>query len=95
MTLSIEQIRWRRAEIQRIAAGYGARDVRIFGSLARGVARVGSDVDVLVSFEAGRSLLDLIGLQQDLTELLGLKVDVVSEGALEREDRILAEAVTL
>lgn len=95
MTLSIEQIRRRRAEIQRIAAGYGARDVRIFGSLARGVARVGSDVDVLVSFEAGRSLLDLIGLQQDLTELLGLKVDVVSEGALEREDRILAEAVTL
>jgi len=95
MNISIELVRRRRTEIHRIAEGYGARNVRIFGSLARGDARAESDVDVLVSFEPGRSLLDLIGLQQDLTELLGLKVDVVSEGALNRGDRILAEAVAL
>jgi predicted nucleotidyltransferase len=95
MTLSLEQVRQRRADIHRIAADHGARNVRIFGSLARGEAGPASDVDVLVVFEPGRSLLDLIGLQQDLTDLLRCKVDVVSEGALEREDRILTEAVAL
>jgi predicted nucleotidyltransferase len=95
MALSLELIRRRRADIHRLAAEHGARNVRIFGSLARGEAGPDSDVDVLVDFEPGRSLLDLIGLQQDLSDVLGCNVDVVSEGALEREDRILAEAVAL
>ena len=83
------------ARSQRIAAGYGARNVRIFGSLARGDAWAESDVDVLVSFEPGRSLLDLIGLQQDLTELLGRKVDVVFRRRTRPWGSILAEAVAL
>jgi predicted nucleotidyltransferase len=72
----------RRAEIIAVATRYGASDVRIFGSLARGDADETSDVDLLVRFEPGRSLFDQGGLLMDLRELLGTKVDVVSEGAL-------------
>jgi predicted nucleotidyltransferase len=95
MVIDLEQVRRRRADIQRIAARHGARNVRVFGSVARGDAGPGSDIDVLVEFEPGRSLLDLIGLQQDLSDLLGRKVDVVSQGALGEGDRILGEAVAL
>jgi uncharacterized protein len=77
-----EEIRKRRDEITRLAARYGAHDVRIFGSVARGDATEESDLDLLVRFEAGRSLLDQGGLLMDLRELLGIKVDVISEGAL-------------
>ncbi len=81
----------------RLAAAHGASDVRVFGSLARGEAGPRSDLDLLVRMEDGRSLLDLIGLWQDLRELLGRKVDVISEGGLSPHlrDRILAEAVPL
>jgi predicted nucleotidyltransferase len=65
--------------------------------VARGNAGPASDVDVLVHFEPGRSLLDLIGFEQDLSELLGCNVDVVSEGGISpyMEDHILREAVAL
>jgi predicted nucleotidyltransferase len=72
----------RRAEIIAAAKRYGASDVRLFGSLARGDADEASDVDLLVRFEPGRSLFHQGGLLMDLRELLGTKVDVVSEGAL-------------
>ena len=62
----------KREEILAIAAHHGASNVRIFGSVARGKARHDSDVDFLVEIEAGRSLLDRIGLIQDLEDLLGL-----------------------
>lgn len=71
-----------RAEILRIATRYGARNVRIFGSVARGDDRPGSDLDRLVDMEAGRSLLDLVGLGQDLEELLRRRVDVLTEASL-------------
>ena len=56
-----------------------------------------SDLDVLVQFEPGRSLLDLVGFEQDLSEMLGCKVDVVSELGISpyMEERILAEAIAL
>jgi predicted nucleotidyltransferase len=57
--MDIDELKAKREEILRIAAQHGARDVRIFGSLARGDARLDSDVDVLVNLEPGRSLLDL------------------------------------
>jgi predicted nucleotidyltransferase len=87
----------RREEILRIAARHGARNVRIFGSLARGEAGPESDVDLLVDLESGRSLLDLGGLLMDLQELLGCKVDVVTEEGLRPRirDRVLGEAVPL
>ena len=93
----LDQVRMQRAAILRIAAQYGARRVRLFGSVVRGEAEEGSDVDVLVDFEPGRSLLDQVGFEQDLEALLGRKVDVVVEGGISPylEDRILREAVPL
>ena len=86
-----------RDEILDIAARHGARNVRVFGSFARGDARPDSDIDLLVDLEPGRSLLDHVGLWQDLEELLGRRVDVVVDGGLSPhlEKRILAEATPL
>jgi predicted nucleotidyltransferase len=72
----------KRKDILRIARSHGARTVRVFGSVARGEAKPGSDVDVLVEMESGRSLLDLIAIKQDLEDLLSRKVDVVTEAAV-------------
>jgi hypothetical protein len=92
-----EILREKREEILRIAAKHGAYNVRIFGSVARGVADEQSDVDVLVELEPGRSLMDLGGLLMDLQELLGRRVDVVTERGLRSRirDRVLSEAVPL
>lgn len=86
-----------REEILRIAAKHGARNVRIFGSMARGEADEASDIDMLVHLDVGRSLFDLGGLLMDLQELLGRKVDVVTEKGLRARirDRVLREAVPL
>ncbi|TAN24270.1 MAG: DUF86 domain-containing protein [Acidobacteria bacterium] len=81
-----------RPTILRIAASYGAHNVRVFGSEARGEARGDSDLDLLVDMEPGRSLLDLVGLGQDLEDLLGRRVDVVTERSLLR-DRMRQDAV--
>ena len=75
----------KRDQILKIAAKRGAKRIRLFGSAARGDSGPGSDVDFLEEFEPGRSLLDQGGLLMDLQELLGCKVDVVSERALRRE----------
>jgi uncharacterized protein len=72
----------RRDEIRRVAARYRAHDVRVFGSVACQQDGPTSDLDLLVRFEPGTSLLDLAGLEQELTDLLGIEVDVVSEGGL-------------
>lgn len=87
----------RREEILAAAARYGASDVRLFGSVARGQADERSDVDLLVRFEEGRSLLDQGGLLMELRGLLGADVDVVSEGALTGRfgDIVRGEAVPL
>jgi predicted nucleotidyltransferase len=84
-------------EILRIAHDRGAYDVRVFGSRARGDARPDSDLDLLVCFESGRSLLDLVGMKRALEELLGIRVDVVSERGLSPylRDSVLAEAKRL
>ncbi len=83
-----------REEILSIAAKHGARNVRIFGSVARGEAGENSDIDLLVELDQGRSLLDLAGLVVDLEELLERKVDVVTEQGLYwlLRRRILKEA---
>jgi hypothetical protein len=93
MTLE-ELLKEKRPEILQIAAKHGARNVRVFGSAARGDAREDSDVDFLVDFEPGRSLLDHAALTLDLEELLGRKADVVTEGGLYwlLRRRILKEA---
>jgi uncharacterized protein len=89
--VTIEQ---NRAEILRIAARHGARNVRVFGSVARGEDRPDSDVDLLVDMDDDRSLLDLVGLGQDLQELLQRKVDVLTDESIHPafRTRIAAEA---
>lgn len=87
----------RREEVLRIAARHGARNLRVFGSVARGDAGPESDLDLLVELEQGRSLFDLGGLLMDLQDLLGCRVDVVTERGLRARirDRVLREAVPL
>jgi hypothetical protein len=87
----------KRDEILRIAAQYGARNIRLFGSAARGEADELSDIDFLVEMAPGRSLFDLGGLQFELESLLGCRVDVVTERGLKARirDRVLHEAVLL
>jgi predicted nucleotidyltransferase len=92
-----EVLKAKREEILRIAARHGARNVRVFGSVARGEADAESDVDVLVDMESGRSLLDMGGLLMDLQDLLGCRVDVVTERGLRERirERVLQEAIPL
>jgi predicted nucleotidyltransferase len=87
----------RRDEINRLAARRGAYDLRVFGSVARGEATEDSDLDLLVCWEPGRSLLDHAGLVQDLQELLGVKLQIGTEQSLHWyvRDRILREATPL
>jgi uncharacterized protein len=86
-----------RAEILRIAKENGATRVRIFGSFARGTARSDSDVDLLIDLEPGRHLLHLIAIKQDLEELLGREVHVVTEVAVSPyiRDEVLQSATPL
>ena len=95
--LTREDIRSRRDAILEIAGRYGAHDVRVFGSVARGDAKEGSDLDLIVRFDPGRSLLDHGGLIMDLRELLGVKVDVIDEEAMRERFRnhALQEAIPL
>ena len=96
--MTLEELRsTRREEILRLAAKRGARNVRVFGSVARGDSDERSDIDFLVEMEPGRTLFDLSGLLLDLQSLLEVRVDVVTERGLRPRvrDRALAEAVSL
>jgi predicted nucleotidyltransferase len=92
-----ELLKAKREEILRTAAKYGASNIRIFGSVARGEADVDSAIDFLVNLEPGRSLLDHAALLLELENLLGCKVDVVTERGLKARirDRVLQEAIPL
>jgi uncharacterized protein len=87
----------RREAILAIAGRYGARNVRVFGSVVRSEADAGSDVDFLVELEPGRSLFDLGGLLMDLQEHLHCKVDVMTPAMLKPRirEQILREAMLL
>jgi predicted nucleotidyltransferase len=97
MTWTLEALRARREQIMTIAARHGARNIRVFGSVARGDANADSDVDILIELDLGRSLFDLGGLAADVQELLGCNVDIVSERSLRPRfrSRVLAEAIAL
>lgn len=87
----------RRAEILALAERHGLRNVRVFGSMARGDADDAGDVDLLVSLAPGRSGLALGGLLMDVQDLLQRRVEVVTEGALHPalRERVLEEAQPL
>jgi predicted nucleotidyltransferase len=87
----------RREQILQLAEARGARNLRVFGSVARGDSNEGSDLDLLVAWDPDRSLLDHAGLVQDLQELLGIKVHLGTEKSLHWyvRERILREATPL
>jgi hypothetical protein len=96
--MTLEQLRSRhRNQIIALAQKRGAHNVRVFGSVARGDQGSDSDIDFLVDFEPGRSLLDLTGLWLDLEGTLGCKVDVVSSRGLRPRlaSELLREAISL
>jgi hypothetical protein len=97
MTVTRQTLQHNRQAILEIAQRHGAHDVRLFGSVARGESTQSSDVDILVRFDPDRSLFDHGGLIADLEELLGVKVDVVSEAGMRERfrERVLGEAVPL
>jgi len=92
-----ELLKEKKEEVLQIAAKHGARNVRLFGSVVRGEADEQSDVDLLVTFDPGTTLLDHAALIEELQELLERKVDVASERGLRPRisDRVLTEAVPL
>jgi hypothetical protein len=84
----------RRDAIKDLAARHGARNIRVFGSVATGEVGPESDIDLLVKMDDDRSLLDMSALALDLMDLMGVKVDIVSEDAIYwlLRRRILKEA---
>ncbi|MGO9122208.1 MAG: nucleotidyltransferase family protein [Desulfomonilaceae bacterium] len=92
-----ELLKEKREEILKIAARHGAHNIRVFGSVARGEADESSDIDLLVDMESDRSLLDVTAFVADIRDVLGRRVDVVSEKGLYWliRRRILKEAKPL
>ncbi len=86
-----------REKILDLGTRYGINRIRIFGSVARGEDNFSSDIDLLINFDEGRSLFDLIGFRNDIEELLGRRVDVVSENALHWyiKEKVIQEAVEI
>lgn len=96
--VSLDDLRHeKRAAILDAARRHGARSIRVYGSVARGQATDNSGLDLLVEWEPDRSLLDVVGLKQDLEDLLGVTVDIGSERGLHWfiRDEVLREAVSL
>lgn len=93
----LQLLKQNRLQILALAQKYGAFNVRVFGSVARGEARPDSDIDFLVDMESGRSLFDLGGFLYELRLLLGVEVDVVTEQGLRPRirEQVLNEVIPL
>ncbi len=96
MTAS-DTLKRHRADVLKLAAKYGATDIRVSGSVARGDANESSDIDLLVRMTPGRSVFDIGGLLMDVQDLLGRRVDVVTERGLRPRirEQVLREAVPI
>lgn len=91
---TLERLTRERDRLLRAATAHHARNLRVFGSVARGEDRPDSDIDLLVEFDPSASLLDLIGLQQDIEAILGRHADIVTPNGISPflRERILSEA---
>lgn len=94
---TLNALRAKRNEILAIARRHGAHNLRVFGSVAREADTPASDIDLLVDFEAERSLYDLVALQADMESFLARRTDIVTAASLNNHlrDRILQEASPL
>jgi uncharacterized protein len=92
--MTLREVREQRNRILEVASRYPVADVRVFGSVVRGEADHDSDLDFLIKTKPGCSLLHLGGMLQDLEDLLGCEVDLVTEEGLKPRlrERILVEA---
>ncbi len=92
-----ENLKKNTSQVLRIAANYGVRNIRVFGSVARGESGDRSDIDLLVTLDRGVTLMKVSALKRELEKLLGCKVDIVSDKGLRKQIRetILTEAVPL
>jgi predicted nucleotidyltransferase len=92
-----KKLRQHRSEVIKIAKSHGARDLKVFGSVVTGKEHEGSDIDLLVTFDKGVTLMGIVRLEFALGELLGVEVDVVPEKNLRPflRERVLGEAVPL
>lgn len=93
--VTLDTVYSRRAAILEVARRHGARNLRVFGSVARGEAGTTSDIDMLVDMEPGRTLLDLSALERELSEILGCRVEVGTTLSPRVRARVLREAVAL
>lgn len=93
----LDKLKQNKKELLAIASKRGASNVRVFGSVSRKEETEDSDIDFLVTLEQGRSLLDLVGLQQDLSAYLLRNVDVIPEDGITKylRDKIINEALSL
>ena len=90
-------LREKRDEILLIARKHGAYDLRVFGSVSRNETDEASDIDILLRFEKGRSLLDHASLVVEIEDALGCRVDIVTEQGLKNRirARVVSEAVPI
>ncbi len=94
--LTIERIK---ARITPLLKKHGVKKVAIFGSYARGEEKPKSDIDILVEFSERKSLLDIVGIEQELSDALGMKVDLLTEksispyliGRIKKEMKVIYE----
>ena len=95
--VSLNEIQNQKGTIIELANRYGIRNIRIFGSFANGDSNENSDLDLLVTMDRNRSLLDRIGFMHDLQDLLHIKVDVVNENALHHliRQKVIEEGISL
>ena len=91
---TLEELKRRKGEIQRISAKHGISRLRVFGSVARGEPTDQSDLDLLVDMAPSRDLVDLVSFIQEMQTVLHTRVDVVSEDGLSPflRNKIIAEA---
>lgn len=95
--VSLNDIKNQKGKISELGNNRGIRNIRVFGSFAHGNVDENSDLDLLVTMDEDRSLLDRIGFMHDVEDLLHIKVDVVNENALHHlvRDAITKEGILL
>lgn len=95
--MNLPELKQKRKVILDLARKHGVEELRVFGSVAKGMQRNDSDINFLARFNRKSSLFELAALIDDLEDLLGCRVDVVSENELHYyiKDQVLSEAVSL